>query len=81
MNGREVSCCKLINPHFAGVVIFICFNYFVFVYGYMLNQKPPLFMIGLVAFHVLFSMLLWSMGTAIVSDPGRVPIYWGFFAE
>ena len=26
-------------------------------------------------------MLLWSMVRAIVSDPGRVPIYWGFFLD
>lgn len=81
MAGRDISCCKLINPHFAGVVVFMCFNYFVFVYGYMIQDKPALQVIGIAAFHVLFSMLLWSMGAAILSDPGRVPIYWGFFAE
>lgn len=81
MPGREISCLKLINPHFAGVVIFICFNYFVYVYGFMLLLKPTIYIIGLTLFHVLFPMLLWSMGTAILSDPGRVPIYWGFFAE
>lgn len=31
MSNREVSCGKLFNTHFVGVIIFILFNYFVFV--------------------------------------------------
>lgn len=81
MTQRDVSCLKLLNPHFAGVLVFICFNYFVFVYGYMILRAPTMQIMGLAAFHVLFAMLIWSMGAAILSDPGRVPIYWGFFAE
>jgi hypothetical protein len=80
MAPQNTNCCKLLTPHFAGVVIFIAFNYFVFVYAYMISQKPTLYALGLVIFHVLFALLLWSMGSSIFSDPGRVPIYWGFFA-
>jgi palmitoyltransferase len=35
----------------------------------------------LIAFHIVFVMLLWSMFRSIFSDAGKVPIYWGFFAE
>ena len=81
MSNREVSCGKLINPHFVGVLVFIAFNYFVFVYEYMINLKPAPYIILLVVFHILFLLLAWSMIKSILGDPGRVPIYWGFFAE
>ena len=31
MSNREVSCGKLVNPHFLGVIGFMSFNYFIFV--------------------------------------------------
>jgi hypothetical protein len=64
-----------------GVIAFISFNYFVFVYEYLWTLKPNPYIILLVVFHVLFILLLWSQIKAIIGDPGRVPIYWGFFAE
>lgn len=81
MSNREISCGRLFNPHFVGVIVFIAFNYFVFVVEFMLGLKPSPFIILLVIFHLLFFMLLWSMVKSIIGDPGRVPIYWGFFAE
>jgi palmitoyltransferase ZDHHC2/15/20 len=57
------------------------FNYYVFVFQYMLGLRPVPFVPLLIAFHVLFFLLVWSMVKSIVGDPGRVPIYWGFFAE
>lgn len=80
MSIREINCSKLINPHFVGVIVFISFNYFVFVVEYLLGLRPSPYIALLVIFHILFFMLLWSMIKAIISDPGRVPIYWGFFA-
>jgi len=76
-----MSCGKLLNPHFIGVICFITFNYFVYAYEYMISLKQNNYLILLIIFHVLFALLLWSMIRAIVGDPGRVPIYWGFFAE
>lgn len=74
-------CGRLINPHFIGVVGFITFNYFVFVYEYMIVLQPSIYIALLLGFHVLFALLIWSMAKSIFGDPGRVPIYWGFFAE
>lgn len=72
---------KLFNPYFLAVTLFIAFNYFVFVYEYMIMRNPPGMLIMLAVFHLIFIMLLWSMFRSIFSDPGKVPIYWGFFAE
>jgi hypothetical protein len=80
MSNRDISCGKLINPHFAGVIVFISFNYFVYVVEYLFNLKPTPYIVLLIVFHLLFAMLIWSMIKAIIGDPGRVPIYWGFFA-
>ena len=71
---------RLFNPYFLAVSLFIAFNYFVFVYEYMIKRNPPGMMIMLAVFHLVFIMLLWSMFRSIFSDPGKVPIYWGFFA-
>ena len=76
-----MSCGKLLNPHFIGASCFIIFNYFIFVFEYMFALKPAPYIILLIVFHILFFLLVWSMVKAIASDPGRVPIYWGFFAE
>lgn len=76
-----MSCSRLLNPHFIGVSCYIAFNYYVFVFLYMLGLKPAPYSALIVVFHVLFLLLIWSMIKAILGDPGRVPIYWGFFAE
>jgi hypothetical protein len=71
----------LVNPHFIGVIGFISFNYFIFVVEYLIALKPQPYIILLIIFHIIFFLLLWSQIKSIVGDPGRVPIYWGFFAE
>lgn len=74
-------CGRLLNPHFIGVVCFIAFNYFVYVYQFMISLKPDSYPILIIVFHLVFGLLIWSMAKSIHGDPGRVPIYWGFFAE
>lgn len=78
---RELSCRKLFGPHFLAVVLFIAFSYYVFVFEYMLHLRPSWWIIAVALFHIPLLMLFWSMVRAIVSDPGRVPIYWGFFLD
>lgn len=76
-----MNCGRLINPHFIGVICFISVNYYVFVFLYMLGLKPGPYVGLLIGFHVLLLLLIWSMIKSVLGDPGRVPIYWGFFAE
>ena len=76
----SMNCGRLLTPHFIGVVIVILLNWFVFVFMFMLDLKPAPYIIFLIIFHVFFILLIWSMIRSIFSDPGRVPIYWGFFA-
>jgi glucan phosphoethanolaminetransferase (alkaline phosphatase superfamily) len=81
MSLRDISLRKLINTHFVGVLIFMSFNYYAFVFEFMLRLRPSYLAAALIVFHIFFFMVVWSMIHAIISDPGRVPIYWGFFAE
>lgn len=76
-----MSCGRLINPHFIGVCCFITINYYIFNFQFMIALKPAPYLILLIIFNIIFILLLWSMIKAILGDPGRVPIYWGFFAE
>jgi hypothetical protein len=78
---RDVSLHKLINPHFVGVIVFIIFNYYAFVFEFMLSRRPSFMLIALIVFRAFFLMVFWSMIQSVISDPGRVPVYWGFFAE
>lgn len=34
-----------------------------------------------VIFHLLIIMLLWSLIRTVISDPGKVPAYWGNFSD
>jgi palmitoyltransferase len=71
---------RLFNPYFLAVTLFIIFNYTVFVYEFMIISNPAGKLLMLFVFNLVFVMLLWSMFRSILSDPGKVPIYWGFFA-
>ena len=82
---RDISFKKLLTVHFIGVVCFIIFNYYILVVEFMTLLNPHPYsnagrIAALVVFHLLFIMLAWSMIQSIISDPGRVPIYWGFIA-
>lgn len=65
------------------VFMVLIFVYYVFV---VLNWAPrventsllPLTIAVLVIFHVLAFFLIWSFVQTIITDPGEVPIYWGF---
>lgn len=81
MAHRQLNCGKLVNPHFIGVLAFMGFNYFIFLVEYLLSLPPTFQLPIIIIFHLIFALLIWSMAQAILGDPGRVPIYWGFFAE
>ena len=65
------------------VILALCFVYYVFV---VLNWIPRLkreewiiiSIIVLIAFHLLAFLLIWSFIQTMITDPGEVPIYWGF---
>ena len=71
----------MLSPHFFAVVLFISFNYYIFVVEYMVLLSPSFKTAALVLFHLVFAMVLWSMFMSVFAEPGRVPIYWGFFLD
>lgn len=66
-----------------GVVIFaVVFVYYVFVlktWAPRLHLKNDYFALPvLIIFHILAFFLVWSFAQTMITDPGEVPIYWGF---
>ena len=41
------------------------------------NNDPVAFGV-LTVFHLLFLLLLWSFMQSMLTDPGQVPVFWGF---
>ena len=81
---REVKNIKLESSiYMISVIIFILFNYYAFVFCYLEDMEDD----GLhktiifIVFHMIFGMAVWSIIRSIISDPGKVPIFWGFFFD
>ena len=72
---------RSLNPQVFAVILFIAFNYWSVVVLYLIQLKPGYWIVSMIIFHISFALMLFSMIKAIVSDPGRVPIYWGFFLD
>ena len=74
---------KAISILFRGVFIFLTIsNYIVFVcitWMPILLQQNYLVLILLIIFHFLFGMSAWTTLVTYFSDPGQVPLYWGFY--
>lgn len=62
------------------VLVVMVLAYYNYVVGNMVPKYPddPLVYYFLVMFHILFGMLVWSFIQTIFTDPGQIPIYWGF---
>jgi len=47
-----------------------------------LIDKYPLFVdFFLFIFHISFMMMLWSLLTAMFTEPGKVPLYWVIYLK
>ena len=59
----------------------VLFNY-IFTVIYMWIPKTienPQNIFFLLYYHILFAMILWTVYATAKSDPGQVPLYWGFY--
>lgn len=63
----EFSCKRLLSAHFIAMVLFIILNYYLFVVEYMILLSPTYKLAGIVTFHFLFFMTLWSMFMSVYS--------------
>ena len=62
--------------------LLVCLNY-IFTVFYIWLQKtledPLGGFIFLLYYHILFIFIIWTVYTTAKSDPGQVPLYWGFY--
>ena len=71
----------LINRFVIFVFCFIALTYYVFVFQFMaslMDKYPGTSAFFLIFFHLSFMMMLWSLLTAMFTEPGKVPLYWVF---
>ncbi|EGR32804.1 hypothetical protein IMG5_070030, partial [Ichthyophthirius multifiliis] len=63
-----------------GIIIFIYFTNLKLIW---IDRKPSSFLkiFYLIIFNFFAFMLFWSLLTTMFTDPGRVPLYWGYFLE
>jgi len=62
--------------------ILLCLNYIftVFYIWFSKTLEDPLGgFLFLLYYHILFILLIWTIYTTSKSDPGQVPLYWGFY--
>jgi palmitoyltransferase len=64
-------------------VAYMVYMYYIFIYVNVLlaQEKDSGVMAFLVIFHIVFGLMLFSFLQVIASDPGKVPLYWGFFLD
>ena len=60
---------------------FLLFTYCIFMFTYIPMMNFLQAIISGVLFNIMFFMLLWSLIRTIISDPGKVPVFWGFFLD
>ena len=52
---------------------------FVFLIWIPSSLKNPINIILIIIFHIFFGITLWAIYITVISDPGQVPLYWGFY--
>lgn len=71
------------------VILVIVLVYYTFTFVVWLNRVPGKLFISynlgnypvlamLAIFHVIFLLLVWSFIQSMATDPGQVPVFWGF---
>jgi len=85
---RKINWLKVFGNIFILVILSaVSFLYFVFVFIVNKQHLEDLDTVSyvrvfyLVFFHLFFFMFVWSFIQTMITDPGRVPIHWGFHLD
>ena len=73
---------KLVGIAFRFIFFIVaCLNYIftVFYIWLPLSLNNPTNFLFLLYYHILFALIIWTVWTTAKSDPGQVPLYWGFY--
>jgi len=71
------------NSFLITITLYLAFVYYVFTQMYWPNyiERNNGSMIFMGIFHTIFGLMLWSYLTVVFTDPGQVPLYWGFYLD
>ena len=73
---------KLVGIAFRFIFFTVATLNYIFTVFYIwlpLSIKDPICFLYLIYYHVLFGLIIWTVWTTAKSDPGQVPLYWGFY--
>ena len=74
---------KLVGVAFRCIFfILVCLNYTFTVFYIWIPktfEEPFGGLLFLLYYHILFSLIVWTVYVTSKSDPGQVPLYWGFY--
>ena len=74
---------KLVGVAFRCIFfILVCLNYFFTVFYIWIpkaSDSPFDSLVFLIYYHTLFILIVWTVYATSKSDPGQVPLYWGFY--
>ena len=73
---------KLLGIAFRFIFFMIAFlNYIITVFyiWFPLSMKNSAGFLFLLYYNILFALIIWTVWTTAKSDPGQVPLYWGFY--
>ena len=73
---------KLVGIAFRFIFFTVATLNYIFTVFYIwlpLSIKDPICFLYLIYYHVLFGLIIWTVWTTSKSDPGQVPLYWGFY--
>ena len=85
LSGRDKKKDKKYYGKFLILIIFIliCIEYYAYVFEVMvkyMNQKNFYLILTLLTiFHILVLLLLTSFISTMLTNPGEIPLYWGFY--
>ncbi|KRX05905.1 Thioredoxin-like fold [Pseudocohnilembus persalinus] len=62
-------------------LLFILYFINIYLIWFQRFERGLFFYVYVVIFNILFFLLLWSMAQTMWTDPGKVPLYWGYFLD
>ena len=78
MKVRDLKLSMLKDWPFLLSLFLIPFNYLTFVILFIVSLKPEATFTHLVVFHILSLMVLWSLISVVIVDPGYLPLNWEY---
>ena len=69
------------NFNFLGVSLCLIVIYAIYLFEFIISERPSFAIPWLLITTLLHLMAVWSYASVTITDPGSVPQYWGIYTE